>query len=418
MGQSRILRAAAKLWYVKTLDLRSAVPVPRDSHEVFSGERDPDRVLLIGNGHTHGWGTLTHKLAFTGQLSRTLSRVTGRPTDVTYVGDEMMNLASVIPWLRGTRLDDFDQVLLVLSMNDALRLTPPQAYRTHMEALLTKLTCETKPSARIVVAGITDVAVLPLYRGIWGRLAQVAADRLNNVVRELVGRFDGVRFVDIVGPEAEAGRPDGSPGMYADWSSVFTASCVPALEEARALDPARVRVEASEQEWEWAPAEYIVNAAPAEGWAPLARIVEAAKQDFRTDIAYISVIDHAEQYFAATTAPNGRQIPLELTHCRVTVKSDSVVIVRNAVQDDRFASPFVDVTQMRFYAGVPLKNGDGRTIGTFCVASALPTAFGRVTEDHLLQYANQAQAELQRLAGDSLSRQEVLESGTEPAEAP
>lgn len=397
MRESRALRAAAKLWYVKTLDLRSAIPVPRDSHEVLSGGDDPDRVLLIGNGHTHGWGTMTHELALTGQLARTLSRATGRHTDVSYVGDEMMGMASVVTWLHDTRLEEYDLVLLVMSMNDAVRLTPTEEYRQEMGVVLSKLVAETKPSAQIIVAGIHDVAALPLYRGVIGRIAQRSADRLNAVVRELIGRFDGVRFMELPAPEPEPGRPEGSAGMYAEWANVFEAACAHALREARLLSASHERVAPTPTVWDWAPAEQIVDGAPPEGWSSLQRIVSSAKQHFHTDIAYIAVIDHDQQYFAASTSPNGRSVPLELTHCKVTVQSDDPVIVRNALKDERFSSPFVELTQMRFYAGVPLRNQAGATIGTFCVASALPIGGRDVTEDRLLEYATRAQQELQRL---------------------
>lgn len=399
MVGSSLLRAAAKVWFVKTLDLRRSVPVPRDSHDVTSGAADPDRVLLIGNGPTHGWGTVTHDLALTGQLSRTLTRATGRPTDVRYVGDEMMNVASVLPWLRDTRLSDYDLVLLVLSLSDAVRLTPVSQYRAQMAALLERVDSETKSTARVVVAGIRDVLGSPHYAGVLGRLGQRSADRLNVVVRSLVGRFDGMEYMDLVAPEPEPGRPHGSPGMYAAWSQAFVESCVPALAETRAMETVRAEVDAIVPTWEWAPARHIVDEAPKAGWDGLNTIVSAAQAQFGTDIAYISVIDGGQQYFAASTIPNGRSVPLELSHCSVTVQGLEPVIVRNALTDARFPnSDYLDTTQMRFYAGVPLQNEEGRTVGTFCVASAIPVANRRVTEDRLLEYAARAQQELQRIA--------------------
>ncbi len=401
MPGSKALRAAAKLWYVRTLDVRSAVPVPRDSHDVLSGAEDADRVLLIGNGATHGWGTLTHELALTGQLGRALTRRTGRGTDVRYVGDEMMSLAAVLPWLGDCELGGFDLVLVVLSMNDALRLTPVDEYTAEMVRVLDRLTAETRPSARIVVAGIHAVDALPLYRGVVARVAQRSADRLNAAVRGLVGRYDGVEFMDLPAPTPEPGRPSGSPAMYAEWSEVFAQVCAPALDTARALDPAHAPVPAAPVVWDWAPAERIVEGAPPEGWERLNRLVASAKDALGTDVAFVSVIDGGQQYFAANTIGSGRSVPLELTHCSVTVRGDEPLIVRDATRDDRLPNTaFTDVTQIRYYAGVPLKNEEGRNIGTFCVASALPTGGRRVTEASLLEYAARAQQELQRLAAD------------------
>ena len=160
MLESRIARAAAKLWYTKMIYVQQSVPVPRDSPVIVSGADDPDRVLLIGNGPTHGWGTVTHELALTGQLARGLTRRTTRPTDIQYIGDEMMPIAAVQSFIGDTSIAPFDLVVVVLSMNDAVRLTPADEYRADMIRLLDRLSAETKPSARIVIAGIQDLSLI------------------------------------------------------------------------------------------------------------------------------------------------------------------------------------------------------------------------------------------------------------------
>ena len=397
----RLTRAAAKLLYVKNLRDIQSIPVPRDSQHIASGASDPDRVLLIGNGPTHGWGTITHQLALTGQLARAFTRRTGRPTDIDYVGDEAMNLSSTIPWLGDTSLARFDLVLLVLSMNDAVRLTPVEEYRADMERLLLKIARETKPSARVVIAGIHPVATDPSYTGLFGALAQRNADRLNRSTTEIVGRFDGFEYMDLEAPEAEPARPYGSPQMYADWAELFSDVCGPALDAARVLDDDRAVEEAPDHAWDWAPGKHIIEDAPAGGWDGLEDLVDDAKRQFGADIAYVTLIDGDRQYFAATTAPSGQSVPLDLTHCKVTFQQSEPLVVENSFKDVRFKdSPLIDMTQMRSYAGVALQNADGENIGTFCVLSALPGA-KRFSEDQLRAFADRAQDELQRLAQDA-----------------
>jgi hypothetical protein len=399
MLESRTARAAAKLWYLKMLYDQQSVPVPRDSPVITSGAEDPDRVLLIGNGPTHGWGTVTHELALTGQLARALTRRTGRPTDIRYVGDEMMAIAAVQPWLGDLSLTDYDLVLVVLSMNDAVRLTPADEYRDEMTALLDRIERDTKPSARIVVAGIQEVDSLPAYRGVAARLGQRRADLLNTITRELVGRYDGAAYLDLSAPKAEAGRPYGSPQLYADWSEYFATACAPALDEARALDPQRLGATVTEHEWQWKPGERIM-AAPG-GHESLDRLVQEAKSHFGADAAWVSLVDGDRQFYAANTAPAGRAVPLELTHCQYTVQGDDPLIVENSMRDERFKhSPLIDLSQLRFYAGAPIKNEDGENIGTFCVLSVLPKPRDAVSEDELREWAARAQAEVLRLAAD------------------
>ena len=411
MFESRTARAAAKLWYLKMLWDQQSVPVPRDSPVIRSGADDPDRVLLIGNGPTHGWGTVTHELALTGQLARSLTRHTARPTDIRYVGDEMMSIASAKTWLGDVRLQDFDLVLVVLSMNDAIRLTPAETYRAEMVDLLDRVTRGTKPSARIVVAGIQEVDSLHAYRGVAARIGQRRADVLNGLTRELVGRYDGVAFLDLHAPQAEVGRPYGSPQLYADWSEVFAAFCAPALDEARALDPDRSGEDLTEHEWAWKPGEQIM-AAPG-GHESLDRLVQEAKSHFGVDAAWVSLIDGDQQFYAANTSPVGRAVPLELTHCQYTVQGDEPLIVENSAKDERFkGNPLLDLSQLRFYAGAPIKNEEGENIGTFCVLSVLPKSRDAVSEDDLKEWASRAQGEVQKLAAETTESASVPQRPT------
>ncbi|MBW4040822.1 MAG: GAF domain-containing protein [Acidobacteria bacterium] len=397
MLESRIARAAAKLWYTKMIYVQQSVPVPRDSPVIVSGAEDPDRVLLIGNGPTHGWGTVTHELALTGQLARALTRRTTRPTDIRYIGDEMMPIAGVQAWLGDTALAPYDLVLVVLSMNDAIRLTPAQDYRADMIRLLDRLSVETKPSARVVIAGIQDVDSLPEYRGVAARVGQRRADLLNAITRELVGRYDGFQYLEHTAPQAEPGRPYGSPAMYAQWSDTFAEVCAPALDEARALDPYRFQHELSEHDWQWKPGERIM--AEAGSLDALERLAQEAKSHFGADAAWISLMDGDRQFFVANTTPQGRGAPAELSVCQYTVEGDEPLIIENTFRDERTKdSPLNDLGQLRFYAGAPIKNEEGENIGTFCVLNVLPKPRSSVDEEDLRAWAARAQDEMLRLA--------------------
>jgi hypothetical protein len=397
MLESRIARAAAKLWYTKMIYVQQSVPVPRDSPVIVSGADDPDRVLLIGNGPTHGWGTVTHELALTGQLARALTRRTTRPTDIRYVGDEMMSIAAVQAWLGDTSLAPYDLVLVVLSMNDAIRLTHADDYRADMIRLLDRLSVETKPSARIIIAGIQDVDSLPEYRGVAARIGQRRADLLNAITRELVSRYDGFVYLQHAAPPAEPGRPYGSPAMYAEWSDTFAEVCAPALDEARALDPYRFQHELSEHDWQWKAGERIM--AKVGGHEVLNRLAQEAKSHFRADAAWISLMDGDRQFFVANTAPQGRGAPAELSVCQWTVQGDEPLIIENTFRDERTKdSPLNDQGQLRFYAGAPLKNEQGENIGTLCVLNVLPKSKESFDADDLREWAARAQDEVLKLA--------------------
>ncbi|MGT2427198.1 GAF domain-containing protein [Amnibacterium kyonggiense] len=396
MLESRIARAAAKLWYTKMIYVQQSVPVPRDSPVIVSGADDPDRVLLLGNGPTHGWGTVTHELAMTGQLARALTRRTTRPTDIRYIGDEMMPVAAVQAFIGDTSLAPFDLVLVVLSMNDAVRLTPAEEYRADMVRLLDRLASETKPSARVILAGIQEVDSLPEYRGIAARIGQRRADLLNAITRELVGRYDGFEFFEHSAPQAEPGRPYGSPAMYAQWSDAFASIAAPALDEARALDPYRFTHDLTEHDWQWKPGERVMATADHDA---LDRLAQEAKQHFGADAAWISLMDGDRQFFVANTAPTGRAVPAETSVCQYTVQGDAPLVIENTFRDERTKdSPMNDVSQLRFYAGAPIKNAAGENIGTFCVLNVMPKSKDSMDEQDLQAWASRAQGEILKLA--------------------
>ena len=326
-----------------------------------------------------------------------------------------MNLAATLPWLGAKPLADLDLVLLVLSMNDAVRLTPVDTYRRDMERLLDKVSRETKPSARIVVAGIQPVRSFPSYRGVFGALGQKNADRLNAATREVVGRFEGASFMDLQAPTPEPARPYGSPQMYADWAESFADVCSTSLDETRAVESRRPMVlPEPERAWDWQPGKHIIDSAPKGGWHELEQLVGEAKREFGVDLAFVSLLDGDRQYYAATTGPSPKSVPRELTHCDVTVQGTEPLIVKNSQKDERFKhSPLIDLTQMQFYAGVPLQDAAGENIGTFCVMSAFSKSPRLVSDGALREFAARAQEELQRIAQESGATTERADAGSD-----
>ena len=396
MIASDVLRTAAKLWYLRRLtDLQSVPsPAPRADRSDEAGAHD--RVLVIGNGYTHGWGVLTQDLALSGQLERALTSRSGRSTRVRHVGAEIMSLAAAVAWLGDEEVGRYDLVLVVLSLNDAVRLTDADAYERDMRRLIARLRGGAGPAVPILVAGIPDVRALPHYGGVAGRLAARSADRLNARVEAVAGEWSDVGFLRLPAPEPEAGRPYGSPAMYSAWSDVFATACAPLLGSGAARE-----VAAPTREWSWAPAPEVLRRTGTGEATGLESLARAAKDEFGVDLAYVSLIDGGRQHYLANTARGASEVPVELSHCRETMRGDEMVVVENSFTDERFAeNPLLDVTQFRFYSGIPLKNAEGVNVGTFCVSSVLPHRRRFVPEERLQRYAEAAEAELRRLAGE------------------
>jgi diguanylate cyclase (GGDEF)-like protein len=131
------------------------------------------------------------------------------------------------------------------------------------------------------------------------------------------------------------------------------------------------------------------------------RIVRIIKNVFEVPIALVSVMDAHRQLYKACEGMGVDQVDRRTTFCTHAIEATTPTVVPDARLDPRFASnPHVlGEPHVRFYAGVPLRTGDGHNIGTVCAIDMKPRTFGArdlgILED-LAQLAMD-QIELQQL---------------------
>lgn len=396
------LRGAARLWYAKKLADRGAVPYARDEPRAAAGVGPVDHVLLIGNGPAHGWGVVTHRLALCGQLADVLSETTGRAVEVEYVGAELMSIESAVAWLGDRDLTDYDAVVVVMGMSDAVRLTPLAVWQAGLERLLAHIREGVRYQAPIVMAGIQSVTSEPQYRGVIAALGQRRADAMNDVSERVVGSFVNSAFVRLARPEYQPERPFGSPQTYRAWAAELAAAAAPLLEERRARGAERRRSKVEPRSWQWPAAPAVLEAAAERGTPELRRLVDAAKIECGVALAVVTLLEGDRMWFAAASADTPVAIPLELSY-DLHVPNDRALVVPNAMADPRFkTNPFIAQSHLPFYAGHPIHDLQGRMIGTFCVLAPQSRPAGSIRLNVLANYAAQAEVELQRLEAEAL----------------
>ncbi|WP_309238639.1 GAF domain-containing sensor histidine kinase [Actinoplanes aureus] len=135
---------------------------------------------------------------------------------------------------------------------------------------------------------------------------------------------------------------------------------------------------------------------------------------FGTPMAAVSLVDRNRQWFAGSVGLADEQTPLDVSFCAHVVSGRAPLVVPDATRDKRFAGfrTVVGSPNIRYYAGAPIVDEQGHTLGAMCVIDDKP----RDTDDRqvadLITFAGQAAGHLTALRnrlwmadlGDELAR--------------
>ena len=105
------------------------------------------------------------------------------------------------------------------------------------------------------------------------------------------------------------------------------------------------------------------------------RLTQMASRLTGSPIALVSLVDRNRQWVKSHYGIELLGSPREDSFCGYTIlNADQMMVIPDSLKDPRFRrNPFVTgEPHIRFYAGVPLHNGDGLPIGSFCVIDRVP----------------------------------------------
>jgi GAF domain-containing protein len=130
------------------------------------------------------------------------------------------------------------------------------------------------------------------------------------------------------------------------------------------------------------------------------RIVALVRVLFDAPGCALSLIDTDRQWFKARSGMGlGPETAREFSFCNHAIQGNSVFIVPDAAQDERFSgNPLVEgPPYIRFYAGAPLRSESGSNLGALCILSPEPRA----------EFTAADQKRLEALAGVVMNEMEL-----------
>lgn len=141
--------------------------------------------------------------------------------------------------------------------------------------------------------------------------------------------------------------------------------------------------------------EYDILDTPAE--VSFNSITVLASHICQAPIALIVLIDRDRQWFKSAVGTRLKETPREFAFCAHTIMQRSLMIVPDALLDNRFAgNPMVAAgPKFRFYAGAPLVTPDNRALGTLCVIDRRPRTLTTAQKKDLLALSRLIMTEME-----------------------
>jgi diguanylate cyclase (GGDEF)-like protein len=129
-------------------------------------------------------------------------------------------------------------------------------------------------------------------------------------------------------------------------------------------------------------------------------IVALASQICGTPVALMGLVDAERIWLKARTGDEPQECDRDISFCSHTILQEDLLVVPDLAADVRFEdNPLVTEVGLRFYAGAPLTNADGLSVGTLCALDTVPRRLAADQRRALSALARQvvAQLELRRL---------------------
>ena len=131
--------------------------------------------------------------------------------------------------------------------------------------------------------------------------------------------------------------------------------------------------------------------------APFDDLARLAAQVCAAPSSFLTFVDDRRQFFKASVgAGETREATLEAGFCPFTVRLGELLVIPDTLADPRFQdNPAARAqTPVRFYAGVPIRDPEGRALGSLCVVDQRPRELHADQAQNLRALGHQVEAQL------------------------
>ena len=224
-----------RLW-LRTSDM-SDPHLPRpDSPDLRPAPgHDVDRVLLLGNGVTVGYGVLSHDLSLAGHLGRQLTRTTGRSTHVHVEADGAMTAHTALDAVRSVDLDHFDGIVVTVGINEVLALASIRRWERDIDQLVAYILSPAAPVLQTFLVGVPRLRSVATMPETVAWLTDRHAGRLNAILRKACESHDRVTFVPFDPDRGEDTGGYRSTEVYRAWAALIVEPIAAGLSSDRPL---------------------------------------------------------------------------------------------------------------------------------------------------------------------------------------
>lgn len=386
-----VLRPFVGFWVRAFFRSADSVARATDEPQVHSAGIDPDRILLVGNGITMGYGVLSHEIGLPGQLARRLGALTDRGVDVDIVAKPRMFAADCRATLAEYELGRFDALVLTIGGSEVTSLSSLSTWRRNLGELLDFIDSSSPDSLRVFVVGLAKTKPGAGFPRIFVDAFNRHIASINRITLQESATHPRVRVITTP-PSLDAGVEIYTRQTYEGWAAVLAPTIAEAFDTAGVV--IRPDVLTDEVHRQGALHDlHILDTPPEERFD---RFTSLAIDLFGVGGAAITFIDHSRQWVKSSVGWLSKERPREDAVCNVTIQQPRLLLIEDARLDDRI-NQFTGVVAengLRFYAGYPLEAPNGERIGSFCITDNKPRTLSRPEQAVLRDLALRVQAEI------------------------